>query len=298
MSPHTTLSTLRAAAKQRLIAGEFDPHSARLDADTLIMSVLQLERTDLFVRGTDPVSSCDQQKIYNAIERRLKREPVAYITGQKEFWSLPFRVTPSVLIPRPETEWLVQRALELIGGETQTQIYDIGTGSGAIAVSLAHELREKPVNYQITASDICPGALTIARKNAIIHGTEDKIDFRKSSLLEHVPAQIPDKNTAPLEIVLANLPYVPQASALMDDVVNYEPHPALFSGPDGTDCIELFLKQYRLLERSRSVALLEFDPGQVDQIRRLVKDTGLTNFRVVEDLSKRPRFVEVWLRSS
>ena len=171
----------------REAAGELQPVSGtpRLDAELLLQQVLKWERHELISRQREEIPTAAAEAFRELIGRRLQHEPIAYIRGFKEFWGLCFEVGPGVLIPRPETELLVERALFYAGRfNRKISILDLGTGSGAIAVALAVELRDRKEGFHITAGDVSLDALDYAQRNIKAHGVEDRVTIRRSDWLE------------------------------------------------------------------------------------------------------------------
>ena len=212
------------------------PERARRDAETLLLHVLGKDRTKDGTKDRTWLLTHDDQQLTSAeascceelIARRHGGEPIQYIVGLQEFYGLPFRVTPDVLIPRPETEHLVERVIALAGRFMMPSIVDVGTGSGAIAIALAHQLHDA----RVTALDVSSAALEIARANAAMNAVEGRVDFKKSDLLEEVAARR-------FEIVVSNPPYVPLAErpSLAVEVREHEPALALFAGEDVARCL-------------------------------------------------------------
>lgn len=245
--------------------------SARLDAELLLARVLEMSRLDLYLSWDRPVEEREKKEYLALLKRRAEFEPVAYILGRKEFFSLDFKVSPEVLVPRPETELLVERVLELVeeDGEGDRQgapprIADVGTGSGAIAVALAVRLPEA----RLAATDVSPGALAVALENAKTHGVEDRIDFRGLSFLEGLEGTF--------DWVVSNPPYVPETDRpdLPPDVVRYEPQGALFSGADGLDAVRALIPQAAASLRPRGWLVLEIGAGQAADVLRLLEEDG------------------------
>jgi len=196
------------------------------------------------------------------VSRRAHREPLAYIVGHREFWGLPFEVSPSVLIPRPETELIVEAALELVSATAPSPaICDVGTGSGCVAIALA---TERPL-AAITATDISEAALSVARRNAKRNGTEH-IRFVTADLLNGVDG--------PFDLITANPPYVRQVDqpGLQPEVRDHEPAVALFGGPDGTSLVRRFVAEATPKVRPGGHLIFEFGLGQDDTIEQLVAD--------------------------
>ena len=210
--------------------------SARVDAELLLMHTWKINRTDLIIRAFDEVPEAIQQAFQRVIKRREAREPVAYITGEKEFWSRPFRVTPDVLIPRPETEHLVEEMLERFPDTDGTYLFcDIGTGSGCIAITLACEY---PSSRGV-ATDISEAALTIARSNAEQLGVSERVSFRHGDMLQAL-----NSDDGPFDAIISNPPYV--AHHEMDDLeeeLDHEPRGALTDESDGLQFLATILNE-------------------------------------------------------
>jgi release factor glutamine methyltransferase len=216
-------------ASRRLRAAAIE--NGRLDAEVLLGHVLHMSREHLMLLANEPIRLAQLEEYEQLLRRRVEREPVAYITGTREFWSLDFNVTPVVLIPRPETERLVEVALSLAraGGEPgPLRIADLGTGSGAIAVALAKELPAA----QIFAVDFSAAALKLARQNAAKHGVAGRIDLVQSDLFAALGRR------RGFNLLVSNPPYVPSAQIAMlePEVSRWEPRHALDGGADGLDC--------------------------------------------------------------
>lgn len=203
--------------------------SPRLDAEVLMCHALQIVKSHLYVSLDEQLKHSERCRFGDFLIRRLRREPIAYITGRQEFWSLDFLVTPQVLIPRPETERLVEISLQCAGAfdsDLPLRVLDIGTGSGAIAVTLAKELP----GAQLVATDVSPAALEIARDNAARHGVADRIQFRASNLFDSI-------RELGFHLIVSNPPYVESSdlAALAPEVSQWEPRTALDGGFDGLD---------------------------------------------------------------
>jgi release factor glutamine methyltransferase len=203
----------------------------RLDAEVLLSSALKVDRVRLYTHFDQPLLPEELVRFKEMIQRRLKREPVAYIIGRREFWSLSFKVTRDVLIPRPETEILVSEALSLCPsiptGNGDLQVLEIGTGSGAISIALAKEL----ASGSITATEISEKALTVAEENAASNGVRERLRFLRGDLFS------PLKNGEQFHLILTNPPYISRDewSDLMPEVRDFEPVLALDGGRDGLD---------------------------------------------------------------
>lgn len=264
------MTTIRQTLEQGILtltkAGQVN---ARLDAQILLSHTLHVERSALYAYPEHLVTPEQEQQFLTLIERRSHGEPVAYLTGHKEFYGLDFLVDKRVLIPRPETELLVEAALKvcrqmLAAGRTPI-IADIGTGSGIIPVTLAVLERRLPYLY---ASDISTDALEVAYLNCQRHQVEDRVRLLHGNLLTPLPE--------PVDILTANLPYVgtDEMDELPPDVRSYEPRLALFSGPNGLDLLRRFFTE---LHESRklvqgAVVLLEIGYRQREPLTRLLNE--------------------------
>ena len=204
--------------------------NARLDAEVLLRHVIGIDKAQLYLRIDEAINAEAEQQFWELLQRRARREPLAYITGQKEFWSLDFSVTPDVLIPRPETELLVDAVLERMRQrlKSRAKIIDLGTGSGAIAVCLAKKLPEA----QISAVDISSAALRVARANAERHGVADRIRFLHGDLF----APLAEERER-FDLIVANPPYIRSGDVakLEPEIREWEPIAALDGGRDGLD---------------------------------------------------------------
>lgn len=280
MNPATVREALAAATASLRQGGIENP---RLDAEVLLAFVLQTTRTSLYINMESTVPEPDRVRYISLVQRRLTGEPVAYITGHREFMSLAFRVDRNVLIPRPETELLVEEALTI----KPLSIIDVGTGSGAIAVSLAYYL---PTSL-VTAVDIYPDALGIAAANAENHGVADRITFVQGNLLE--PLDNPEL-FGRFDLIAANLPYIPsgEMNNLPVDVRRFEPATALDGGADGLYYYRLLGPgAYRLLKNS-GILLLEIGYGQFAELKDFLAVLGYANITVVKDLAGLDRIVK------
>lgn len=257
---------------------ESGSESARLDAELLLGFALDTDRTAVIAHTDAPVGDGAAARFAALLDRRATGEPIAYIRGVKEFHGLAFGVDPRALIPRPETELLVQLAeLEivrrLIGaprptGAPRIRVIDVGTGSGAIAVTLAVLLRRRGMadDVDVTAIDASDDALQLARENAVAHAVGDRIEFETSDLL-------PDTATAPWDVVLANLPYVRSDTVpALPVAASFEPAAALDGGPDGLRVISRLLDQLPDGMAADGAAFLEIGGDQHDDAAALVAE--------------------------
>ncbi|HPT68823.1 MAG TPA: peptide chain release factor N(5)-glutamine methyltransferase [Syntrophomonas sp.] len=259
---------------------------SRLEAEILLAHVLKKDRVYLYANYEAPVNM-DERAIYKEyIKRRTKSEPIAYITGHKEFMSLDFEVSPQVLIPRPDTELLVETAIKATRDLNSVRIVDVGTGSGAIAVSLAYYIDQA----EIYATDISLSALEIARRNAGCHNVD--IDFRESDLLETFLVSQAEGIPCSFDMIIANLPYVAETEreTLDPQVLDFEPHLALFAGEDGLDLYRQLIPQARMLLQEGGALLFEIDPRQANLIPSIME--GFSDVRILKDAAGRERVVQ------
>jgi release factor glutamine methyltransferase len=244
--------------------------TARLDAEVLLRHVLGVGKAELYLGLDLALAAVAEREFYKLLSRRAGREPVAYITGHKEFWSFDFVVTPAVLIPRPETELLVELALQLatrLPRMTTLRILDVGAGSGAIAVSLAKEL----ALARISAIEIVPGAIEVARLNARRHGVEDRVEFLCGDLFEPV-ADEPEG----FDLIVANPPYIRSGdlAGLEPEIREWEPITALDGGADGLFYYRRIVAAAGDYLKTGGTILLELGDGMGQSVARLFADVG------------------------
>jgi release factor glutamine methyltransferase len=267
------------AGAERLRHGSHSDRALR-DAESLLMHVLGKDRAWMLAYWRDEIDTDCSIPYRNAIERRRAGEPIQYITGEAEFYGLPFHVNRDVLIPRPETEHLVEKTIELASNFGQPRIVDIGTGSGAIAIALGHKLTKSV----ITAIDLSPAALKVARGNASLNGCAHRIHFLEGNLLDDVAAES-------FDIVVSNPPYVPEADrdSLAVEVRDYEPSQALFAGEDGLAVFcRLIPDAFRALV-SGGFITLEIGYGQQAAVQSLLEAANFTQIAFTDDLQGIPR---------
>ncbi len=240
--------------------------SARLEAQLLLASVTSLDRVGLYVHFDRPASPAELQAFKALVQRRTRGEPVAYILGTREFFGRTFAVRTGVLVPRPETELLVEKVLAFArSGEAHTRIVDVGTGSGIIAITLALELPEAVV----VAVDVSDDALAVASENAERHGVRDRVRLLRSDLLARGPT-----GQGVVDIVVSNPPYLPDdlMATLPRDVRDFEPHLALHGGPDGLAVIRRLLPEAARVLRPQGLLALEV--AGTEQGRALLAELG------------------------
>lgn len=272
-----TLRQHLTAAKGLLVAAGIEPAEAARDVLFLAMHALGWDRATLHARDLEPPPDTFAAAYDAAIERRTRREPIAYITGRQEFWSRDFSVSPAVLIPRPETELIIEEALSL----AFATVADIGTGSGCLAVTLAAECPRA----QVVATDISAPALEVARANARRHGVADRIAFRETPYLDGI--------TGPFDLIVSNPPYVTDAeyADLAPEVHDFEPRSALTAGPDGLDDVRQVLGCAATRLRPGGLLLMEIGFGQAEAVSVLVNASSLALLRISNDLQAIPRIV-------
>ena len=275
--PWTILRTLHWTAGYFSERGIENP---RTDAEILLADTLGCQRIDLYLRHDQPLHVDELTRYKQRIRRRAQREPVAYILGTKEFWSLDFKVTPDVLIPRPETEGIVETALQLIPDNGPLRVLELGVGSGIITIALAHERNA----WQFWASEVADRAIEIARSNARVHGLEDRIQWAVGSWFSGVK-NMQDEG---FDLIVSNPPYIAEADmvSLEPEVSKYEPRLALDGGPDGLESITHILDTAPDYMRPGGWLLLEigYDQGAAVQDHAR-KTTAFDQIAVDRDFS-------------
>jgi release factor glutamine methyltransferase len=242
--------------------------SPRLESELLLAQGLRSSREDLYRNPDRELGEAEMILTKSFVERRFQREPVAYILGRREFWGLEFQVTPDVLVPRWETEILIEKFLQWARSESfaePMQILDFGTGSGNIAIAIAKELPQS----QVTAVDISPSAIAIAKANAWVHEVAGQVRFEEGDMFS---CQLETSFHA----ILSNPPYLEEdlKNSLSPDVKDYEPEQALFGGPDGLACYRRILPcAWRHLKED-GVLFLEIGNGQVEDVLSLIEKHG------------------------
>ena len=264
--------------------------SPRLDAEVLLAHAKQCQRIELYTAFDELASEELRNAFRQLVKQRASGKPVAYLVESREFYSLPFAVSPAVLIPRPETEFLVLRLLDLAKARTSSDpgvpltIIDVGTGSGIIAICAAIYLP----TARVIAIDLSHDAIEVAKCNARTHGVADRIEFRQGDLLQGVTEQA--------DFVVSNPPYVSEAEfqELDKTVREYEPRQALIGGATGTELIEKIIDQAVTVLPADSWLLIEISPFIVDSVQATASSNQhYRDFQVTRDLAKLPRVVEM-----
>jgi release factor glutamine methyltransferase len=259
----------------------------RLEAEVLLAHLLGIDRMGLYLNYDRPLKEEERTAYREMIQRRTAAEPIAYIVGSKEFWSMQFQVSPECLIPRPETEHLVEEAVRIGKGlEPPLRALEIGHGCGSVAIAVAKELEEA----EIVATDISPGACSLARENAEAHGVKGRIRFVLGDLFP-----VGEK---PFGLICSNPPYIPTAEVLKlaPEVRDYEPLPALDGGEDG-------LRFFRRIAEGASAflvaggwLLLEMGQGQASQVAAILQEQGFMHIDLIPDYAGIKRVIRAqWL---
>jgi release factor glutamine methyltransferase len=251
----------QALAQARGTLADNNIDDATLEGEILLRHVLGINRSQLFADLDGNVSPAQAENLEQLLERRLSGEPSAYITGHREFYDLDFKVNRHVLIPRPESELLVEKALSLCRSHAISIIADIGTGCGAIAISLAKNL---PATT-IYATDISPQALEVAGENCLRHGVTDKVVLLQGDMLGVLPE--------PVDLIVANLPYVREAELPGSGPLSFEPRLALNGGKDGLDRIKFLCRQAGDKLRNNGSMLLEIGQGQTQAVKAIMHES-------------------------
>jgi release factor glutamine methyltransferase len=276
--PQTVGQAVAAAARQFAGAGIDD---AGLEAEVLVRTAAGLSRERLHAHPEESLPADAAADLASFISRRLAREPLPYITGEIEFYSLPFHITPAAIVPRPETEVLVEAAVARARQIGAGLVIDVGTGSGALAVVLARELPEA----RVAAIDLSRDALLLTRRNATRHGVASQVLLVQSDLLAGLRGHA--------DCIVANLPYVRHGEfpALQPEVRDYEPRLALDGGEDGLEVIRRLAVRLREHLSLRGLAALEVGAGQAKAVANVLADGRLTNIEIVTDYAGIERVV-------
>ena len=261
--------------------------SPRASAEILLAHALELQRIDLYVRYDQPLRPAELDRYKSLIRRRIQREPVAYIIGEREFWSLSLFVSPAVLIPRPETESLVEAAMAALPENEPVRIWEPGTGSGAVSVAIARERS----HCRIFSSDRSLEALAVARQNAVRHEVIDRIGFFAADWFEAFC-----RRGRPFDAVVSNPPYIRRADMekLAPEIARFEPSQALDGGPDGLDAVRRLIREAPRYLSPEGMLLLEIGYDQGPAVLDIVKNSGeYAAPKILKDYGGNPRVLKV-----
>jgi release factor glutamine methyltransferase len=258
--------------------------SARLDSEVMLAHVLKWPRVQLYTHYDEEIGEKARAEYRELVRRRAEGMPVAYLVGRKEFYSLTFEVSPKVLIPRPESEFVVVEFLEVTKGIESPRAVDVGTGSGCLALASLEHLP----SARFIAIDISPDALAMARKNAGRLGLEDRIEFREGSLLE------PVANDEPFDVIVSNPPYIPTAviETLHPGVRDHEPRLALDGGPDGLQVVDRLIQEAADRLKVGGYLILEIGTEQEQPVRDRIEAQGVYELSpTIRDHARHPRVI-------
>ena len=289
-APPETASTLQDALQRAALRlRQAGIENSRFEAGVLLAYILGVSREHVLLHAAQFLADSEEAQFMALVERRCHREPMAYLTGHREFWSLEFAVNPHVLIPRPETEGIIEQLIRIAGdaaSEKELSILDLGTGSGILAVTAAVEFPRA----RVTATDVSADALSVARGNARHHGVANRMEFLQRDMMGDDGWPQP----AGYDFILSNPPYIPTADldGLMPDIRDYEPPGALDGGPDGL----IFYRNMipRVLEglKPGGSLILEVGDGQAGAVADLIEgQTGFDKIAIHQDLSGTGRIV-------
>lgn len=258
--------------------------TARLDSQLLLGKVIKKDKLYLMINNTEDVNNKDEEEFFNLIDKRKEKMPVKYILGECDFMGLDFFVEKGILIPRSDTEVLVEKILSMIDENAELKVCDLCSGSGAIGIALAYYRK----NIKVDSIDYYDIPEKITRKNIARHKLQDRVNFIKSDLLNEVI-----DTGIKYDVLVSNPPYIKteEIETLMSDVKNYEPHTALDGGDDGLIFYRKIVKQSSMVLRKNSILAFEigFDQGQ--SVKKLMEDNGYTKVEVIKDLAGLDRVV-------
>lgn len=255
--------------------------SARLDAECLLCFAVEQSSVYLRTWPEKELQASQQEIFFSLVQRREQGEPIAYIVGEKQFWSLDLNVTKDTLIPRPETELLVEQVLKICKQQAVQSILELGTGSGAIAIAIASELTAAMPATKITAIDISQSALEVAQKNAQRH--QQDIEFRQSDWFNSIAAQH-------FDVIVTNPPYIERGDIhLSQGDLRFEPECALVSGDDGLDAIEKIIQQAKHWLKPQGWLLFEHGYNQAEAVRGLFQENSYQKIKTLKDLAHNER---------
>ena len=278
MNAGVTIASLLAEATQRIAtANALEPREARLEARVLLAHALNVDHAWLIGHDRDIPTSAQQHRIAQLVHRRTEGEPIAYILGEREFYGRSFKVTPDVLIPRPETELLIETAIELFPSHQAIKVLDVGTGSGIVGITLA---LERP-GWHVSAVDISDAALAIAHENSARFAA--RVDFVKSDVYSSLQGQN-------FDLVVSNPPYIEQNDLhLWKGDLRFEPAQALVAGNDGMDVIRRLVSGAANLLNASGYLLIEHGWQQGHAVHSLLHDAGFESIHTFIDLAGHPR---------
>jgi release factor glutamine methyltransferase len=270
-----------AVAERLTAAGSESP---RLDAEILLRHVLGIDQTTLFMRLREPIDDGAHARFLELVEQRAAGMPIAYLTGEREFFGHRFAVGPGVLVPRPETEQLVEWAIRWLESRSDATVVDVGTGGGAIVLSVALALPEHAGRF--IGADLSSAALAFAERNRHDLGLEQRVHLLRGDLLSWC--------TGGVDLLLANLPYLTPAQVAQNPEIHAEPELALISGNDGLDAIERLIADLPRVASREFAAIFELDPSQAARVAELLRGRWPhASVEIIKDLSGRERFVAV-----
>lgn len=274
------INAVVADARRRFRAAGIPRDEAALDARLLAQHVLGWDAARLMTHGDEAATPDFQLAFEQLVARRVRREPIAYITGTREFWNVTIEVTPAVLVPRPETELIIEAALEHFDHGLALRMLDVCTGSGCLAVALAREFPKAT----LVASDVCDADLSVAQRNLSRYGLTARVSCACTDLLDGL--------NGPFDLIVANPPYVPASDApdLQPEVREFEPAGALFAGDDGLQIIRRLVPDAAKVLAPEGLLVFEFGAGQDAQVEAIVAATpALTLLEIKHDLQDIPR---------
>jgi release factor glutamine methyltransferase len=257
----------------------------RLDAEVMLAEAIGRSRIDVMF-GAAEIDESGRSRFAMMIDRRARREPLAYIMGRKEFYSIDLEVTPAVLIPRPETEVVVATALEFLGERPRARVLDLGAGSGAIALAIAANAKQ----VEVVASDVSIAALEVARRNSDRLALRDHVRFRQADCFDPIDGDGP---LGRFDLIVSNPPYVrdDELAALQPEIARWEPRSALAGGPDGLNFYRRIVSGCRQCLEAEGCVVLEIGDAQADTVMRIFRDSGFTAIRAIPDLGSAPRVI-------
>ena len=298
IAPGERITDVRSALSEAMAQLErADVPSAALAAELLLMHMLGRDRAWLYAHPEQELDVAGRERYFALIAQRASGVPTQHLTGHQEFWGMDFEVSPDVLIPRPETEHVIEVALERLGIRQSSdafrarvlEIADVGTGSGCIAIALAHELPAA----QIVATDLSAAALEVARRNAARHGASNRIEFVECNLLDALLHQSPDTShrSPRFDLIVSNPPYNGRCEgpSLPREVRDHEPEAALFGGETGPEIYAALIDQAAKLVRPAGIVVLELGHNSAEHVSRLLGPPDWLDLAIANDLAGIPR---------